>query len=382
MKAVVLVIDGFGIGAMPDCKLYSDFGANTLQNLIDSYDMHIPTLTSLGLLNIDGVRYDDKASEGAFARLSELSKAKDTTAGHWEIAGVVTKTALPTFPNGFDAELVSKLENIFGKKILCNLPFSGTEVIKKFGEEHIKTGKPIVYTSADSVLQVACHTDIVSLNQLYDWCRQIREICVGKYNVGRIIARPFNGVYPFNRTDDRKDFSISPPEPTLLDTLKSSGYKSVGVGKVEDIFNFQGLTDSYHTHSNAEAMDKTIELVKDNFDGLIFVNLVDTDMKFGHRRDVYGYAQCIEEFDVKLAKLIPYLKKDDVLYITSDHGNDPCLTRHTDHTREYVPLLIFGTEIVPTNLGTIQGFDCIADTIKEQFGIEEHTKSLWQKLTY
>lgn len=382
MRAYIIVIDGFGIGAMPDCKMYNDYGANTLKNILRTYEMNIPNLVDLGLYDIDGVFCDDHSAKGAYARLMELSKAKDTTAGHWEIAGVVTEKPFPTFPNGFPTDFVNKLEKIFGTKILLNKPYSGTEALRDFGEEHLKNGYPIVYTSADSVLQIATHVDKVPLEKLYDWCKQAREICVGEYGVGRVIARPFSGSFPFTRTIDRKDFSLSAPGETLLLDMKENGLASIGVGKIEDIFNFQGLTESYHTHSNLEGMDKVIELAKTDFDGLIFANLVDTDMLYGHRRDLFGYAQSLEEFDIKLGELMQVLRKNDVLYITSDHGNDPTHKVHTDHTREYTPLLIYGTNIVPTNLKTLNGFDSIADTIREQFGLPNNGKSVWDKITF
>lgn len=380
MKAFVIVIDGFGVGALPDCKLYNDFGANTLKNVLSAYDMSIPNLKKLGLMSIEGFP-DDRTANGAYARLAELSKGKDTTAGHWEIAGIVTSKPFPTFPEGFPPQFVEKLEKIFGAGILLNKPYSGTDAIRDYGEEHLATGKPIVYTSADSVLQVACHIKKVPLARLYEWCGQIREICVGEYAVGRVIARPFDGVHPFTRTPDRKDYSVPPPQKTLLDDMKDNGFKSVGVGKVEDIFNFQGLTDSYHTHNNVESMDKTIELAQEDFDGLVFVNLIDTDMLYGHRRDIFGYAGAIEEIDNKLGELMSCLKHEDVLYVTSDHGNDPTHKLHTDHTREYTPLLIYGRDIVPTNLGTITGFDVVADTVREQFALQQKGKSVWKKMT-
>ncbi|MEG1527723.1 MAG: phosphopentomutase [Clostridia bacterium] len=381
MRAFILVIDGLGIGEMPDARLYGDRGSNTLKNIYNSYDMDIPTLISLGLYSIDNTYCDTKNIRGAYARMEELSKAKDTTVGHWEIAGVVTTQPFPTFPDGFPPEFIQQLEDAFGVKVLLNKPYSGTEALKDYGAEHIKTGCPIVYTSGDSVLQIAVHTDVIPLAKLYEFCSIARKLCVGKYNVGRIIARPFTGEFPFVRTDDRKDYSVSPPSDTLLNNVSNAGLASVGVGKIEDIFNFSGLTESYHTHNNAESLDKTIELAKKDFDGLVFVNLIDTDMLYGHRRDVFGYAQALEKIDIKLAELMIYLKPDDVLYVTADHGNDPCHKEHTDHTREYTPLLVFGDKIIPTNLGTIKGFDAIADTIREQLGLNFNSKSLWDKLT-
>jgi len=381
MKAFILVIDGFGIGAMPDCKKYNDFGANTLKNVRNAYDLNLPVLSEMGLYSIDGTYDDDRQPNGAFARLQEESKGKDTTVGHWEMAGVITKEFMPTFPNGFPKEFVDELEKAFGKKILCNKPYSGTEVIRDYGKEHLETGCPIVYTSADSVLQIAVHMDKYSIDELYEMCQKARDLCVGKYAVGRVIARPFDGEYPFVRTAERKDFSLDPTGETILDVMKAAGYASVAVGKIENIFNGRGITRSIHTHSNLEGLNVTLDLAKENFDGLVFVNLVDTDMKFGHRRDVYGYAQALEEIDKKVGELLPLLQPDDVVYITGDHGCDPTHRAHTDHTREYTPLLIYGCDVVPTNLGTLRGFDVISDTIKEQFDLPCGQKSVWELIT-
>lgn len=381
MRAFILVIDGFGIGAMPDCKLFNDHGANTLKNVRAAYDLQLPVLADLGLYNIDGTFHDDRMPIGAYARLEELSKGKDTTVGHWEMAGVITREFMPTFPEGFPQSFISKLENELGTKVLCNKPYSGTEVIKDYGDEHLATGYPIVYTSADSVLQIAVHMDKYTIEQLYEMCEKARALCAGKYAVGRVIARPFTGVYPFTRTAERKDFSLNPPAKTILDYVKDAGLQSVAVGKIEYIFNGQGITRSIHTESNLDGLNKTIEIAKERFDGLVFVNLVDTDMKYGHRRDVFGYAAALEEIDAKVAELIKVMHHDDVLYITGDHGCDPTHKAHTDHTREYTPLLMYGCDIVPTNLGTIKGFDVIADTIREQLGIGGGPKSVWEKVT-
>ncbi len=381
MRAFILVIDGFGVGALPDCKKYGDYGANTLKNVRNAYDLNLPCLADMGLYNIDGTYNDDRLPNGAYGRMAELSKGKDTTVGHLEIAGIVTKEFMPTFPNGFPKEFITRLEKQLGTKVLCNKPYSGTEVIKDYGEEHLRTGYPIVYTSADSVLQIAVHMDKYTIEQLYDMCLKARKLCEGKYGVGRIIARPFEGQYPFVRTADRKDFSLDPPGETLLDAVKANGLESVAVGKIEYIFNGRGITRSIHTESNLDGLEKTIEIAKENFDGLVFVNLVDTDMKYGHRRDVYGYAQALEEIDKKVGELLPLLKKDDVLYITGDHGCDPTHKAHTDHTREYTPLLIYGCDIVPTNLGTMSGMDVINDTIRQQLGLPFGAKSVWEKIT-
>ena len=381
MRAFILVIDGFGIGAMPDCKKFNDYGANTLKNVRAAYDLQLPVLSDMGLYNIDGTYNDDRMPIGAYARLEELSKGKDTTVGHWEMSGVITNEPMPTFPNGFPQSFIAKLEKELGTKVLCNKPYSGTEVIKDYGEEHLKTGYPIVYTSADSVLQIAVHMDKYTIDELYEMCEKARKLCTGKYAVGRIIARPFTGAYPFTRTAERKDYSLNPPGKTILDNVKDAGLESVAVGKIEYIFNGQGITRSIHTASNLDGLNKTIEIAKEHFDGLVFVNLVDTDMKYGHRRDVFGYAAALEEIDAKVAELIKVLHHDDVVYITGDHGCDPTHKLHTDHTREYTPLLIYGTDVVPTNLGTLKGFDVIADTIREQLGIGGGPKSVWEKVT-
>lgn len=381
MRAFILVIDGFGIGAMPDCKKFNDYGANTLKNVRAAYDLNLPTLSEMGLYNIEGTYNDDRMPNAAYARLQELSKGKDTTVGHWEMAGVITKEPMPTFPNGFPQSFITKLEKELGTKVLCNKPYSGTEVIKDFGEEHLKTGFPIVYTSADSVLQIAVHMDKYTIDELYVMCEKARELCTGKFAVGRVIARPFTGAYPFTRTAERKDFSLNPPAKTILDDVKEAGMDSVAVGKIEYIFNGQGITRSIHTESNLDGLNKTIEIAKERFDGLVFVNLVDTDMKYGHRRDVFGYAAALEEIDAKVAELVKLMHHDDVLYITGDHGCDPTHKAHTDHTREYTPLLMYGCDIVPTNLGTLLGFDVIADTIREQLGIGGGPKSVWEKVT-
>lgn len=381
MKAFIIVIDGLGIGALPDSKKYGDFGANTLMNINKTYDLNMPILTDMGLCNIEGTMAYDIQPSGAYGRLAELSRGKDTTVGHWEIAGVITHESLPTFPKGFPKEFVSKLESAIGTKLLCNKPYSGTEVIKDYGNEHLQTGYPILYTSADSVLQIAVHMDKYSIEQLYDMCQKARDLCVGKYGVGRIIARPFEGEYPFARTADRRDYSLDPTGETLLDVIKANGLESVAIGKIEYIFNGRGITRSIHTHDNADGMDQTIAVAKENFDGLVFVNLVDTDMKYGHRRDVYGYAQALEEIDKKIGELVKAMKKDDVLYITGDHGCDPTHVAHTDHTREYTPLVVYGCDVVPTNLGTLKGMDVISDTIKDQFGLPHNGKSVWKKIT-
>ena len=368
MKRVfVVVLDSFGIGAAPDAANFGDAGANTLKGVYGTGILSLPTLTSLGLGLIDGVSDIEAVSNplATYARLQEKSMGKDTTTGHWEMAGVISEAPMPTFPNGFPRELLDKFEAAVGRGALCNLPYSGTDVIRDYGEEHIKTGKLIVYTSADSVFQIAAHEKIVPIDELYRICRIAREMLVGKYGVGRVIARPFVGEAPdFKRTENRRDFSLVPPIDTVLNKLSKSGYDVIGVGKIGDIFAMSGLTETYPTHNNNEGMAKTSELLKKDFNGLCFVNLVDFDMKYGHRQDACGYAGALNEFDAWLANALECLNDDDAIIITADHGCDPT-DNSTDHTREYVPFLMYGKNIEPKNLGTILGFDYIGNTVTE-----------------
>ena len=368
MKRVfVVVLDSFGIGAAPDAANFGDAGANTLKGVYGTGILSLPTLTSLGLGLIDGVSDIEAVSNplATYARLQEKSMGKDTTTGHWEMAGVISEAPMPTFPNGFPRELLDKFEAAVGRGALCNLPYSGTDVIRDYGEEHIKTGKLIVYTSADSVFQIAAHEKIVPIDELYRICQIAREMLVGKYGVGRVIARPFVGEAPdFKRTENRRDFSLVPPIDTVLNKLSKSGYDVIGVGKIGDIFAMSGLTETYPTHNNNEGMAKTSELLKKDFNGLCFVNLVDFDMKYGHRQDACGYAGALNEFDAWLANALECLNDDDAIIITADHGCDPT-DNSTDHTREYVPFLMYGKNIEPKNLGTILGFDYIGNTVTE-----------------
>ena len=368
MKRVfVVVLDSFGIGAAPDAANFGDAGANTLKGVYGTGILSLPTLTSLGLGLIDGVSDIEAVSNplATYARLQEKSMGKDTTTGHWEMAGVISEAPMPTFPNGFPRELLDKFEAAVGRGALCNLPYSGTDVIRDYGEEHIKTGKLIVYTSADSVFQIAAHEKIVPIDELYRICQIAREMLVGKYGVGRVIARPFIGEAPdFKRTENRRDFSLVPPIDTVLNKLSKSGYDVIGVGKIGDIFAMSGLTETYPTHNNNEGMAKTSELLKKDFNGLCFVNLVDFDMKYGHRQDACGYAGALNEFDAWLANALECLNDDDAIIVTADHGCDPT-DNSTDHTREYVPFLMYGKNIEPKNLGTILGFDYIGNTVTE-----------------
>ncbi|MBR5125515.1 MAG: phosphopentomutase [Oscillospiraceae bacterium] len=378
MKRIFLIVlDSFGIGAMPDSESFGDVGVNTLASCATSAKLNIPTMISAGLGNIDGVSCLPKtdAPTGAFARLQEASMGKDTTIGHWEIAGVVSPNPLPTYPEGFPQDVLDAFEAATGRGCLCNLPYSGTDVIRDYGQEHLDTGKWIVYTSADSVFQVAAHEELVPLTELYDACHKARQILRGKHGVGRVIARPFVGdsVNGFRRTSNRHDYSLEPPAKTMLDAIKAKGLDSIAVGKIHDIFAGYGDTEFVYNKSNANGMEHTTNFAAKDFRGLCFVNLVDFDMLFGHRRDIDGYAGALTEFDAWLAEFLPTLGEDDLVMITADHGCDPAYAATTDHTREYVPLLILGKAVKPVNLGTRGSFADIAATVTELLGVEYET---------
>ena len=369
-RVFLVVLDSFGIGAAPDAADFGDAGANTLAGVANTGVLSIPNLTALGLGSVDGVSSIEKvdAPLATFARLEERSMGKDTTTGHWEMAGIISDAPMPTFPEGFPRELMDAFEAAVGRGTLCNLPYSGTDVIRDYGKEHVETGKLIVYTSADSVFQIAAHEDIVPIEELYEICRTAREMLTGKYGVGRVIARPFIGTAPdFKRTENRRDFSLVPPADTMLNKLSKDGFDVIGVGKIGDIFAMSGITETYPTHNNTEGMAKTTELLDKDFRGLCFVNLVDFDMKYGHRQDAVGYATALNEFDAWLGKTLPALKDDDTLIITADHGCDPT-DNSTDHTREYVPCFVYGRDIPSKNLGTLLGFDFVASTVYELLG--------------
>lgn len=373
-RVFLIVLDSFGIGEMPDAAEFGDEGSNTLAAIFNSPKFHTPTLQKMGLFNIDGVECGTKAAHplACYGRLEEASKGKDTTIGHWEIAGVESARALPTYPNGFPADVIAEFERRTGRATLCNLPYSGTEVLKDYGEEHLRTGALIVYTSADSVFQIAAHEDVVPVKELYRYCEIARELLAGEHAVGRVIARPFVGTCrdDFKRTTNRHDYSLKPPAPTMLDALRDAGKDVIGVGKIFDIFAGQGLTEKIRTSGNANGMDVTLALVKRDFAGLAFVNLVDFDMLYGHRNDVDGYAAAATEFDEKLKWLLKILRPEDLLIITADHGCDPA-TPSTDHSREYVPLLISGGPVLSgVNLGTRKSFSCIARTVCDYLGVE------------
>lgn len=372
MKRVFLIVlDSFGIGALPDADKFGDYDCNTLKRISQSTFFNCENLSRLGLGNIEGVDYIKSVDLpiASYGRMIEASKGKDTTIGHWEIAGIITERPLPTYPNGFPSEIIAEFENKIGRKVICNKPYSGTKVIEDYGQEHIKTGALIVYTSADSVFQIAAHEDVVPLNKLYAYCDIARELLNGKHSVGRVIARPFSGVYPnFTRTANRKDFSLNPTSKTILDALKENGYDVISIGKINDIFAGCGITEKHPSHSNDEGMKLTFKMLDKDFCGLCFTNLVDFDMKYGHRQDVDGYAKAISEFDAFLPEFIDKMRDDDLLIITADHGCDPG-DSHTDHTREFVPLLVYGKSYVPKNLGTRNSFSDIAASILEIFGI-------------
>lgn len=378
MKRIFLIVlDSFGIGAMPDSQSFGDVGVNTLASCAASKLLNIPNMIAAGLGNMDGVSCLPKveAPIGAFCRLSERSMGKDTTIGHWEIAGLVSENPLPTYPEGFPEEVLGPFKAATGRGVLANAPWSGTAVLDEYGEEHMRTGDLIVYTSADSVFQIAAHEDIVPPEQLYEYCRIARKILVGKHGVGRVIARPFVGDKKgnFKRTANRHDFSLEPPKETLLDAVKAAGLDSIGVGKIYDIFAGIGTTEHVYNTSNANGMEHTTNFAKQDFKGLCFVNLVDFDMVYGHRRNIDGYAQALTEFDAWLGSFLPTLGEDDLVMITADHGCDPGYTATTDHTREYVPLLILGKKVRPVNLGTRHGFCDIAATVAELLGVEYDT---------
>ena len=378
MKRIFLIVlDSCGIGQMPDCEKFGDIGVNTLRSCSTSSRFSIPNLLKAGIGNIDGVDYLPKnaAPQGAYARLTEASMGKDTTIGHWEIAGVVSPEPLPTFPNGFPREVLDEFEKQTGRGVLCNKPYSGTDVIRDYGEEQLKTGKWIVYTSADSVFQVAAHEEKIPLEELYDACRKARKILRGKYGVGRVIARPYVGTSPenFKRTSNRHDFSLEPPAETMLDAIVNAGQDVLAVGKIYDIFAGRGTTEHVYNKSNADGMQHTVDYAKRDFHGLCFVNLVDFDMQFGHRRDIDGYANALTEFDTWLGDFESTLGEDDLVLITADHGCDPAYTATTDHTREYVPLIALGKQVRPGSLGTRASFADIAATVTELLGVPYKT---------
>ena len=373
-RVFLIVLDSFGIGAEPDAAQFGDAGTNTLKAIAGHPNFRGENLARLGLFRIDGVSCGPQMPEpvGCYARLREASAGKDTTIGHWEIAGLLSPEPLPTFPEGFPRELLEEFTARTGYEVLCNRPYSGTQVLRDYGEEHLRTGALIVYTSADSVFQIAAHEDKVPVEKLYKICETARAMLKGKYGVGRVIARPFVGscAEDFQRTPRRHDFSLLPPAPTMLDMLQAAGKATIGVGKIHDIFAGRGVGETIRTSGNTEGLRVTLELADRDFEGLAFVNLVDFDMLYGHRRDVGGYAAAAAEFDAWLPQFIEKMRPDDVLMVTADHGCDPSYTKTTDHTREYVPYLLYGQQLKQgINLGTRYSFGTIADTVCQALGV-------------
>ncbi len=373
MKRVFLIVlDSCGAGALPDAARFGDAGVNTLRSCAASGKLHIPNLLKAGIGNIDGLEFlgTTPTPTAAVARVAEQSMGKDTTIGHWEIAGLVSESPLPTFPNGFPEEVLAPFREATGRGVLANAPWSGTEVIEAFGDEHVRTGNLIVYTSADSVFQIAAHEEVIPLEKLYEYCRIARAQLQGRHGVGRVIARPFVGSSGnYTRTANRHDYSLEPPGKTLLDAVQEAGLDSIGVGKIYDIFAGRGITEHVYQNSNAQGMANIMDYANKDFHGLCFVNLVDFDMLFGHRRDAEGYANALSEFDAWLGDFLPKLGREDAVVITADHGCDPSYLATTDHTREYVPLLVLGQRIKPVNLGTRSSFADIGATVAQLLGV-------------
>ena len=374
MKRVFLIVlDSCGAGAAPDAAQFGDAGCHTLESIYRDPHFSAENLKKIGMGNIDGLSFlgTEPSPTGAVARLQERSMGKDTTIGHWEIAGIVSPTPLPTYPDGFPQEVLDAFEQATGRGVLCNKPYSGTDVIRDYGAEQLKTGKWIVYTSADSVFQIAAHEELIPLEELYDACRKARAILQGKHGVGRVIARPYVGTLEtgFTRTTNRHDFSLEPPKTTLLDAVKAAGLDSISVGKIYDIFAHRGTTEQVYTTGNTDGLEKTLGYGKRDFRGLCFTNLVDFDMLYGHRRDVPGYAAAVAEFDRWLPTFQKELGPEDIVMITADHGCDPAFLKTTDHTREYVPLVMWGPRVKPVNLGTRTTFADIAATVAELLNV-------------
>lgn len=374
-RVFLIVMDSVGIGELPDADKFGDKGTHTLRACCTSDKLSIPNLTKLGIFNIDNIGCGEKADNpmGSYSRMAEKSMGKDTTIGHWEIAGVISENPLPTYPDGFPEEVIKEFEEKTGRKAAVNAPYSGTKLLEDWGEHHLKTGDLLVYTSADSVFQIAAHEDIVPVEELYKYCKIAREILKEKHGVGRVIARPFIGEPGnFTRTSNRHDYSLLPPQKTMCDYLKENNKDVIGVGKIYDIFAGQGITESLGTNKdNADGMNKSIKLLDKDFEGLCFINLVDFDMKFGHRNDIDGYANSLTEFDAQLGEFLGKIKEDDILIVTADHGCDPSYTKTTDHSREYAPMIIYGDKIrANINLGTRDTFADIAKTVLDYFNVD------------
>ena len=387
-RVVWVIIDSVGIGALPDSKEFGDIGVNTLGNIVKEHkDIKIPNLIKLGVGNIDGVDFLEKIERpmGIFGKCSEVSQGKDTTTGHWEMTGILVETPFKTFENGFPKEIIDEFERRTGRKVVANKPASGTAILDEYGEHQMKTGDVIVYTSADSVFQIAAHEEIIPLDELYKMCEIAREIMMGDNAVARIIARPYigTGIGKFERTSNRRDYSLNPFEPTVLDNIKESGLDVIAVGKIEDIFNGQGITEAIHTKDNMHGVDETINYIKKENNGLIFTNLVDFDSKYGHRRDSLGYKKALEEFDARIPEIIESLNDDDILIINADHGNDPTY-KGTDHTREYIPVLVYGKSLkTGVNLGIRNSFADIGATVADILNVKmpKHGTSFKNEMT-
>lgn len=376
MKRVFLIVlDSCGVGALPDASTFGDEGTHTLKSCYDTGKLRVPHLQKLGLGNVQGLEFigGESSPLAAYGRMAERSNGKDTTTGHWELAGLVSGKPMPTYPNGFPAEILDKFKELTGRGVLCNKPYSGTEVIRDYGDEHVKTGDLIVYTSADSVFQIAAHEEIVPVETLYEYCRIARAILCGEHAVGRVIARPFvGGSGEYTRTANRHDFSLQPPEATMLDALKAADKVVAAVGKITDIFAGRGITHTILTHSNSEGMQATSTVAQRTFEGLCFTNLVDFDMVYGHRNNAIGYTEALNEFDCWLGEFLSQLRNEDLLIITADHGCDPGDVS-TDHTREYVPLLVYGGGVASCDLGTRTTFADVAATVCEYLDVNYKT---------
>ncbi|NFL01856.1 phosphopentomutase [Clostridium botulinum] len=373
-RVIWVVLDSVGMGALPDAEKYGDIGANTIGNISKAIGgLNVPNMEKLGLGNIDEIKglKSVESPIGCYSRFKEMSNGKDTTTGHWEMVGIYSEQAFPTYPNGFPSELIEEFEKLTGRKVIGNKPASGTAIIEELGEEHVNTGSLIVYTSADSVFQIAAHEEIVPLDELYKICEIARNLLTGEHAVARVIARPFEGkVGSFTRTSNRRDFSLVPPYDTVLDNLKKNDLNVMAVGKIEDIFSGKGVTEAVHTKDNMDGVDKTLEYMKEDKKGLIFTNLVDFDMKWGHRNNVEAYGKGLEQFDERLAEIINGMKDTDVLFITADHGCDPTMPG-TDHSRKHVPFLAYGKALKSNvNLGTRTTFADMGQTVADIFGIE------------
>jgi phosphopentomutase len=372
-RVFLIVMDSVGVGELPDAAEFGDEGSNTVKAAATSGLLDMPNMKKLGFFNIKGIddMYEDIPEKPMYAvsRLAERSKGKDTTTGHWEIAGLTSEKPMPTFPDGFPQSFIDEFSKRTGRGMLCNKPYSGTAVIKDYGKEHEKTGDLIVYTSADSVFQIAAHEKTVPVEQLYEYCRIARELLQGDMGVGRVIARPFEGEWPYTRTSRRHDFSLVPPRDTMLDVLSRNGFNVLSVGKIIDIFAEKGITEYVRTVNNEDGINKTLEYMDRDVNGLIFTNLVDFDMQYGHRNDPEGYAKALSYFDMRLPEILDKLKDDDILMITADHGCDP-VTPSTDHSREYIPLVVYGKKLKHgINLGTRDSFADIGATILDYFGL-------------